>query len=85
MTSMVGRVSGFRELFEILQRNVRDAGKWWPAETKFEILVGSVLTQNTTWTSVGETGRTGDTHSTQRLHARESEIPEKFDRMVHKN
>ena len=52
MTSMVGRVSGFRELFEILQRNVRDAGKWWPAETKVEILVGSVLTQNTTWISV---------------------------------
>ena len=52
MTSAVRQVSGFRELFEILQRNVRDAGKWWPAETKFEILVGGVLTQNTTWTSV---------------------------------
>ncbi|OKL48130.1 hypothetical protein BM477_06335 [Boudabousia marimammalium] len=29
-----------------------DAGKWWPAETRFEILVGAVLTQNTAWTNV---------------------------------
>ncbi len=25
---------------------------WWPAETAFEIMVGAVLTQNTTWTNV---------------------------------
>ncbi len=25
---------------------------WWPAETKFEILVGAVLTQNTNWKNV---------------------------------
>ena len=25
---------------------------WWPAETDFEMLVGAVLTQNTTWTNV---------------------------------
>ena len=25
---------------------------WWPAESKFEIIVGAVLTQNTAWTNV---------------------------------
>ncbi len=25
---------------------------WWPAETPFEIIVGAILTQNTTWTNV---------------------------------
>lgn len=52
MVQVVSQVAGFRELYRILQRNVVDAGQWWPAETKFEILVGSVLTQNTAWTSV---------------------------------
>ena len=26
--------------------------RWWPAETPFEIMVGAVLTQNTSWTNV---------------------------------
>ena len=26
--------------------------RWWPADTAFEIMVGAVLTQNTTWTNV---------------------------------
>lgn len=26
--------------------------RWWPAETRFEVLVGAVLTQNTAWTNV---------------------------------
>ena len=26
--------------------------KWWPAKTKFEIMVGTILTQNTSWTNV---------------------------------
>lgn len=25
---------------------------WWPGETKFEVIVGAVLTQNTAWTNV---------------------------------
>lgn len=25
---------------------------WWPAETKFEVCVGAILTQNTAWTNV---------------------------------
>jgi endonuclease-3 related protein len=26
--------------------------RWWPAETRFEVMVGAVLTQNTAWTNV---------------------------------
>jgi endonuclease III related protein len=26
--------------------------KWWPARTPFEVIVGAILTQNTTWTNV---------------------------------
>jgi len=26
--------------------------RWWPAETPFEVMVGAILTQNTTWTNV---------------------------------
>lgn len=25
---------------------------WWPAETKFEVVLGAILTQNTAWTNV---------------------------------
>ena len=25
---------------------------WWPAETRFEVIVGAILTQNTSWTNV---------------------------------
>ena len=25
---------------------------WWPAETRFEVLLGAILTQNTAWTNV---------------------------------
>ena len=26
--------------------------KWWPAESRFEVMVGAILTQNTAWTNV---------------------------------
>jgi len=26
--------------------------QWWPGRTRFEVIVGAILTQNTTWTSV---------------------------------
>ena len=25
---------------------------WWPAETPFEVIVGAILTQNTSWNNV---------------------------------
>ncbi len=40
-----------RELFELLRVHV-DASTWWPADTRFEVCVGAVLTQNTAWTNV---------------------------------
>ncbi|WP_026460610.1 endonuclease III domain-containing protein [Schaalia suimastitidis] len=41
----------FRALFDLLASRV-DAGRWWPAQTDFEVMVGAVLTQNTSWTNV---------------------------------
>lgn len=29
-----------------------DTEGWWPADSPFEVMIGAVLTQNTTWTSV---------------------------------
>lgn len=29
-----------------------DHQKWWPGETSFEVCVGAILTQNTSWTNV---------------------------------
>ena len=40
-----------RGLYELLEQQV-DAGDWWPAESRFEIVVGAVLTQNTNWSNV---------------------------------
>lgn len=41
----------YREAFDRLYSHYGDQ-RWWPAETKFEILVGAVLTQNTNWSNV---------------------------------
>lgn len=41
-----------RRIYEVLKEAIPDPGKWWPAQSRFEILVGAILTQNTTWTSV---------------------------------
>lgn len=40
-----------REIYEILLRHF---GKqyWWPGETKFEIVIGAILTQQTSWRNV---------------------------------
>jgi endonuclease-3 related protein len=43
-----------RDLDRLLRELARGFGpqRWWPAETPFEVLVGAVLTQNTSWTNV---------------------------------
>lgn len=43
-----------RRFLEIYSRLYDHYGpqNWWPGETPFEILVGAVLTQNTSWTNV---------------------------------
>ena len=42
------------KLFDIYQVLFRRYGKqnWWPADSAFEIMVGAVLTQNTSWINV---------------------------------
>ena len=41
-------------IYQIYQRLMRVYGpqQWWPGETAFEVMVGSVLTQNTSWVNV---------------------------------
>lgn len=41
-----------RDILRVLRDAVDDAGRWWPADSRFEIFVGAILTQNTSWTSV---------------------------------
>ena len=43
-----------QQLHEIYQRLLDAFGPqhWWPGETQFEIIVGAILTQNTSWTNV---------------------------------
>jgi endonuclease-3 related protein len=40
-----------RRVFRLLSRS-HGPQHWWPADTRFEILVGAVLTQNTSWNAV---------------------------------
>jgi endonuclease-3 related protein len=43
--------AGLRQVYRRLLRCFGHAA-WWPAETPFEVCVGAVLTQNTSWTNV---------------------------------
>ncbi len=40
-----------RSFFETLSANW-GSQNWWPADSSFEVIVGSILTQNTAWTNV---------------------------------
>jgi endonuclease-3 related protein len=40
-----------RRIYGRLRRHFGHAG-WWPGETPFEVCVGAILTQNTSWTNV---------------------------------
>jgi endonuclease-3 related protein len=40
-----------REYYELLS-TVLGPQHWWPAKTQFEIVVGAILTQNTSWSNV---------------------------------
>lgn len=40
-----------RKMYRILSR-VWGEQHWWPAESAFEVIAGSILTQNTSWTNV---------------------------------
>lgn len=43
-------------LIDIYQHLLRAFGPqhWWPGETRFEIIVGAILTQNTSWANVAK-------------------------------
>lgn len=43
--------SAFLEIYKALRRHYGHR-HWWPGETPFEVMVGAVLTQNTSWRNV---------------------------------
>lgn len=43
--------NSIRNYYDVLYR-AWGAQHWWPAETRFEVIVGAYLTQNTAWTNV---------------------------------
>jgi len=45
-----------QQLMEIYEHLFRAFGPqdWWPGETRFEIIVGAILTQNTNWANVAK-------------------------------
>jgi len=49
----MGRDAGLPELFRLLLDSFGPQ-HWWPGETPFEVLVGAVLTQNTSWRGVAQ-------------------------------
>ena len=48
------RVAGRNDPLAVFQQLFDHYGpqQWWPAETPFEVMVGAILTQNTTWSGV---------------------------------
>src|SRR5271165_6907711 len=46
-----GKEKEIRRYYRALSR-AWGAQHWWPAETRFEVIVGAYLTQNTAWTNV---------------------------------
>ena len=48
---------------------------WWPGETRFEIITGAILTQNTSWTNVEK--------AIKNLKAADRLTPEKLHRLNH--
>ena len=43
--------NSYLEIYDILLETLGPQN-WWPAETRFEVAVGAVLTQNTNWSNV---------------------------------
>ncbi|NYT03331.1 MAG: hypothetical protein GKC00_01345 [Candidatus Methanofastidiosa archaeon] len=40
------------EIYKILRNHFGEVGSWWPKEGPFEVIVGAILTQQSTWTNV---------------------------------
>ena len=50
-TKRAERETKLRQYYQTLYHSW-GAQHWWPAETRFEVIVGAYLTQNTAWTNV---------------------------------
>ena len=48
---MKSKKSKIRTIYRSLERSFGDLG-WWPGTSRFEVIVGAILTQNTAWTNV---------------------------------
>ncbi|HQK62089.1 MAG TPA: hypothetical protein PLV67_00710 [Methanofastidiosum sp.] len=40
------------EIYKILKNHFGNVGSWWPKDSPFEVIVGAILTQQSTWTNV---------------------------------
>ena len=45
-------MNAYQEAYERMIQYFGVQGRWWPAESPFEVVVGAVLTQNTNWNNV---------------------------------
>ena len=48
---MVSKKRKIKNIYGLLEDHFGDL-KWWPADTPFEVIIGAVLTQNTSWSNV---------------------------------
>lgn len=52
MTGLAGvKTNNYREAYRLLYDHFGPQN-WWPGDTPFEIMVGAILTQNTSWSNV---------------------------------
>jgi len=40
------------EIYKILKEYFGEVGSWWPKDNPFEVVIGAILTQQSTWTNV---------------------------------
>ena len=40
------------EIYIILKNHFGEIGSWWPKDSPFEVVIGAILTQQSTWTNV---------------------------------
>lgn len=59
--STIGTGAGLLRVYTRLRGRFGHAG-WWPGETPFEVCVGAILTQNTSWTNVEKALRALESH-----------------------
>lgn len=53
MNSIKTRENAFKAIYKRLYKHYGPQ-HWWPGDTRLEIIVGAILTQNTSWANVGK-------------------------------